>query len=89
MYITPERMGDTSRCAPGELSYIFPTVLLRRRIPDAAVKKRRLREIILDREKKDPGIGRSNIGGWHSSADLWSWPEPEIQELCGWVVRRT
>lgn len=74
-------------CTSDELSTIFPTVLLRRRLPDAAARNARLHEVVLAREKRDPGIRHSNYGGWHSSADLWDWPEPEIRELCGWVIR--
>lgn len=74
-------------CTNEELSSLFPTVLLRRRLPDAAIKNVRLREIVLEREKSDPGVGHSNVGGWHSSPDLWDWPEPEMRELCQWIVR--
>ena len=74
-------------CAKGELSHLFPTMLLSRRMPGAEAKNARLREIVLEREKTDPGLARSTRGGWHSSADLWDWPEPEIRSLCDWVVR--
>jgi uncharacterized protein (TIGR02466 family) len=74
-------------CAPGEVTTLFPTVLLRRQLPDAKSKNRRLRKIILEREKADPGVRQSNVGGWHSTADLWDWPNPEIRDLCGWVQR--
>ncbi|MEX2453910.1 MAG: TIGR02466 family protein [Rhodospirillaceae bacterium] len=72
-------------CTPAELSNLFPTVLLRRQMPDAPRRNARLREIVLEHEKTDPGVRHSNVGGWHSSADLWDWPEPEMQELCGFV----
>ena len=77
--------GAARGCAPGELSNLFPTVLLRRRMPDAAIRNVRLREIVLEHEKTDAGVGHSNVGGWHSSADLWDWPEPEMRALCDWV----
>lgn len=76
-----------NRCEDHELSNLFPTTLLRRRMPDAKSKNKRLRKIILEREKSDPGVRQSNVGGWHSTADLWDWPNPEIQELCAWVKR--
>ena len=72
-------------CPPEELSHIFPTVLMRRRMPDAKSKNRRLRKIILEREKNDSGVCRSNVGGWHSTADLWDWPNPEVRDLSNWV----
>lgn len=77
----------TRGCSSQELTSLFPTVLLRRRFPDAQKKNVRLREIVLEHEKSDPGVGHSNVGGWHSSADLWDWPEPEMRELCAWVTR--
>ena len=72
-------------CAPEELSNLFPTVLMRRRMSDAKSKNRRLRKIILKRETIDPGVRQSNVGGWHSTADLWDWPNPEMRDLCNWV----
>ena len=56
-------------------------------MPGAEAKNARLRELVLEREKTDPGLTHSNRGGWHSSADLWEWPEPEIRSLCDWVVQ--
>lgn len=79
--------GVPTSCDRQELSGLFPTVLLRRLMPDATSKNKRLRKIILGREKNDPGVRQSNVGGWHSSADLWDWPNPEIRELCEWVKR--
>ncbi len=78
-----QRLG----CKPEEVSYLFPTVLLRRRMPDAVSKNRRLRKIILDRERVDPGVRQSNVGGWHSTPDLWGWPNSEIRNLCKFVQR--
>ena len=81
----PDVSDGISRCDPNELSMLFPTTLLRRMMPDAKSKNRRIRKIVLDREKSDPGVHQSNVGGWHSTADLWEWPNPEIRDLCGWV----
>ncbi len=81
------RRGKASGRARAELTDIFPTRLMRRRRPKAAEFNARLREIVLGRERSDAGLGRSNVGGWHSRADLWDWPEPEIRELCDWVRR--
>ena len=73
------------RCAPEELSTLFPTTLMRRHMPDAKSKNRRIRNIVLEREKADPGVHQSNVGGWHSTADLWDWPNRKIRDLCAWV----
>ena len=79
--------ASAKSCETHELSQIFPTLLLRRKMPDAKSKNRRLRKIILQREKTDSGVNYSNVGGWHSTPDLWDWPNPEVRELCDWVKR--
>lgn len=81
--VTAQHFG----CAPEELSTLFPTVLMRRRMPDSKSKNRRLRKIVLEREKIDSGVRQSNVGGWHSTADLWDWPNPEIRDLSNWVQK--
>ena len=68
-------------CRQGELDTIFPTVLLRRRLDAVARLNGRLREIVLEREAADPGIVASNVGGWHSKADLHEWAYPEIRQM--------
>jgi hypothetical protein len=40
-----------------------------------------LREIILDASTRRPTSGSSNVGGWKSTVDFLSWPEPAIREL--------
>lgn len=40
-----------------------------------------LKELILDRERTNPGVRRSNIGGWHSEDDLFSWSDRAIDAL--------
>lgn len=64
-----------------EVKPIFPTVLLRRRLDSVAPLNGRLREIVLEREARDPGIVASNVDGWHSEADLMEWDYPEIGVL--------
>ena len=55
-------------------------------MPGSALKNECIKQIVLERENADSGIVRgSNYGGWHSTADLRDWPEPEIQELCPFV----
>ena len=68
-------------CKPGELKSIFPTVVLARRLDTIMPMNRRLHEIVLERELVDPGIGVSNVGGWHSQGDLMNWDYPEIRAL--------
>ncbi len=64
------------------LRNIFPTVLMERRLEDVAPLNGRLREIILEREARDAGVVASNVGGWHSTADLMDWDFPEVRSLC-------
>jgi uncharacterized protein (TIGR02466 family) len=64
------------------LRSIFPTVLMERRLDDIAPHNERIREIVLEREAREAGVTASNVGGWHSSADLMDWDFPEIQQLC-------
>jgi len=52
------------------LRSIFPTVLMERRLDDIAPHNERIREIVLEREAREAGVTASNVGGWHSSADL-------------------
>lgn len=69
-------------CKTGELRQVFPTVLMRRRLDGIAMMNARLREIVLGRMRQGAGIRASNVGGWHSEADMMNWPEPEIRALC-------
>jgi uncharacterized protein (TIGR02466 family) len=69
-------------CKPGELQPVFPTLLMKRRLDGIAMMNARLREIVLGRMKASPGIRASNVGGWHSEADMMDWPEAEVRALC-------
>ena len=64
-----------------ELRQVFPTVLLEQRLDALIPLNERLREVILEREARDPGISASNVSGWHSAADLLEWGLPECQTL--------
>lgn len=65
-----------------ELKQIFPTVLLRRKLTAVAPLNARLREIVLEQEKRQgASLGVSNVDGWHSTPDLMEWDYPEIKIL--------
>ncbi len=68
-------------CAKSEIKQLFPTVMLTRRLDHIVPLNARLREIVLERESRDTSIGASNVGGWHSEADLHEWDYPEIKTL--------
>jgi uncharacterized protein (TIGR02466 family) len=41
--------------------------------PDSDAINAALSDVILQKEKADRGITRSNVGGWHSQTDLFNW----------------
>jgi hypothetical protein len=63
----------------GELKQISLTVMMRRTLDDVVPLNERLCEIVLDRGRSSEGLKASNVGGWHSRADLLEWAEPEIK----------
>tara|TARA_Y100001936_G_scaffold251268_1_gene306643 strand:- start:1786 stop:2454 length:669 start_codon:yes stop_codon:yes gene_type:complete len=65
----------------GDLRQVFPTVMMQRTLPDVQQLNDRLRDIVLERERISDGLTASNVGGWHSSADLLEWAEPEVRVL--------
>jgi uncharacterized protein (TIGR02466 family) len=68
------------------ISLAFPTPIYRHLWPDSAAVNEGLRRIVLERERTEPGLARSNVGGWHSREDLFDWVHPEIATLRGWVA---
>src|SRR5437660_9393893 len=40
-----------------------------------------LMNVILQKEKADQGLVKSNVGGWHSKADLFSWEAACVRTL--------
>ena len=63
----------------------FPTPVLARVMRGKQSFNERLRDIILKHADEDVGVGASNVGGWHSEPDLFTWPYPEVRELMQWV----
>ena len=64
--------------------------------PDSVALNEQLRELILDAERKDAGVTRSNVGGWHSGFDFFERDEScvrvleeRIMEMSGAVLRET
>ncbi len=69
---------------------IFPTYILETRVKDWAMLNNGLRAVIEQKRAADPGIARSNLGGWHSDTDMLQWGgEPSRRlalatlQLCG------
>ena len=64
-----------------DLMHLFATPLGRFKMINSEEATAKIAEVILAKEAADPGIHRSNKGGWHSEDDLLNWPEPEFAEL--------
>ncbi len=67
--------------ADNELTSLFQTLLLTRRIETRDIDNDRIRDAILAREKRETGIILSNVGGWHSGDDIFDWGVPAIDAL--------
>ncbi|MCC7273066.1 MAG: hypothetical protein IT561_10370 [Alphaproteobacteria bacterium] len=68
-----------------ETALVFATPVLTYRPEDAAAVNAGLRRRILETERREPGVQRSNAGGWQSRPDLLSWDFPEIARYRGWL----
>ena len=52
---------------------LFPTPVIIDELADSAEVNAQLEATILERMRSDPGVRRSNLGGWQSSHDLTAW----------------
>ena len=66
-----------------ELAELFPVPLLKYFWPDSDDLNTALIELILSKEKEDPGISTSNVGGWHSKKDFQRWDAQCVHRLLG------
>jgi uncharacterized protein (TIGR02466 family) len=55
------------------VEHVFSTPVIVDHLADAASLNAELEKLILDRRAVDPGMQRSNAGGWHSQLDLLDW----------------
>jgi uncharacterized protein (TIGR02466 family) len=66
----------------GKVDLLFPTPFLNRRLaiatPDFLA---RVKAHILDLKARDEGVKRSNVGGWHSSGDLFDTEDETMTAL--------
>lgn len=65
----------------------FATPVYMFKIDGAEPLNEALKEAILRRERDDPGLARSNIGGWHSGDDFFSWEDRGVDALKQCVLR--
>ncbi len=59
----------------------FPTPILVRHWPGSEPLNRELHALVLEKERAQASVGKSNFGGWHSDEDLFEWGGPAIEEL--------
>ena len=57
----------------------FATPIYGLRIFEAEPLNADLKSLILNDESSDPGVQRSNVGGWHSREDFLSRPERAVR----------
>ncbi len=65
---------------------LFPTPILKARPPNADALNRALLESISAHRAGNPGIDRSNIGGWHSDTDMTAWGGEPARSLATFAI---
>ncbi len=72
---------------PGlRLEPLFVTPLIGGYLPESAELAAELEPIILARWEADPGIARSNVGGWHSDTRMLEWAGEPMRRLVARIV---
>jgi len=66
---------------------LFETMVLHARLSDAEAMTAALEAAIRARMAEEPGIGRSNVGGWHSKTDMLGWGGTAAAKLADLAVR--
>jgi uncharacterized protein (TIGR02466 family) len=67
----------------------FATPIVSYPWPESDAINERLAQLILERESESEGIARSNIGGWHSGLDFFSWDADCVREIKDRVEQMT
>lgn len=80
-------MADLS--LDSHVAYAFPTPVVTYPWRDSEILNRDLATLILDLERRDAGLTRSNVGGWHGGIDFMTRIEPCVDTLRGRVVEMT
>jgi uncharacterized protein (TIGR02466 family) len=66
---------------------LFETPVLHGRLQNAAELIAGLKAAVDRRRAEQPGIGRSNVGGWHSSTDMLDWGGAAAAKLADFATR--
>ncbi len=83
---TAETEGiDLTQCS----AMIFGTPMIAYPWPESDRLNEALGEVILAKERESKGLVRSNVGGWHSSTDLFTWDAECVRTLGSRVQRLT
>jgi uncharacterized protein (TIGR02466 family) len=69
----------------GQIENVFPTPIFWHVIKNSEALNAELREIILARETATPSANKSNIGGWQSDPDFFTWAGPAVETLSRYV----
>lgn len=66
---------------------LFETPILHGRLAGAEQLTAALADAVRARRDGDAGIGRSNVGGWHSATDMLDWGGPAAAKLADLAVK--
>jgi uncharacterized protein (TIGR02466 family) len=70
-----------------QITLAYASPVLRQDLDDTTAVNARLRAIILQRAAQSESLGKSNVGGWHSETDFFTWDHPEVGEVLQWVAK--
>lgn len=68
-----------------DCSLFFGTPVVTLRPEGAAAVNAEPAQQILDRAVREPGVARSNAGGWQSRPDRLNWGGPAVAAYRGWL----
>lgn len=70
----------------GKIKWLFSTPLFSFDHPDPLALNDRLWRDACVLRRRQQGVDRSNVNGWHSSYDLFDRPEESFKEIKDWVL---
>lgn len=65
---------------------LFETPVAQCALQDADVMLEDIRRVVLDKMAGDPGVERSNVGGWHSDVDMLVWGGAGAKKLADTAI---
>jgi len=66
---------------------LFDTPVLHGKVEDSDALNTALGDAVRARMAQEPGIGRSNVGGWHSQTDMLGWGGEAAERLADTAIR--